>query len=199
MAVTPVFEKGDGSGFQGNHFSVLAKWNTSGGSAAQVDDAATKQWGICAAMTCKWIKESIAGGDLTSPSRLGSMHNIAIAHGAQRRGHLDYAADNHGEAVFVPFGLKVGTRKTGTLTSYMNLVWELMGMPGYNYLGTSKQGGHATGWKIDARGHYFFDPNQGLYRFDSQNDLITVMSSWMKASYFKKYLGGTWRIYSCSL
>jgi hypothetical protein len=35
--------------------------------------------------------------------------------------------------------------------------------------------------------NFFFDPNDGLYKFESQNDLLQVMEAAMTTTYLQKY------------
>jgi len=178
-----------------NSVTLGASWavnKNAGGAASSVKSVKTDDStsGMCAAMTCKWIQETLRNGDLTSAGQLGSMQNIAIAHRVYRRDLAQTEAGDDIDNLMATFGLKGTKRSAGTLQNKLRFLFETLAIPGMVYCSFSRPGGgHALGFKIATTGNYFFDPNQGLFKFGTQNDLLQVMEANMTTTYLQRYTG----------
>lgn len=168
-----------------NSVTLGASWNVQDMSAKKTTKSTS---GMCAAMVSKWIQQTMRQGDLTSAGQLGSMQDLAIAHRAYRRGYSQTEAGDKETNLFSTFGLKGRTVTSGTLAIKTRFLFEILALTGFLYCSFKRPGGgHALGFKIGTMANFFFDPNSGLYKFDSQNDLIQVMSDSMVTTYLNKY------------
>lgn len=142
--------------------------------------------GICAAMTARWIQQSLRfGRDILSAHQLGSLHNIAVAQSAYEIGHIKLDIPE----LLDTYSLSVAQTIDGAGTGSIGMVSRVCAMNGYIHFvwWPAAGGGHAIGFRVAAPTFMFFDPNFGLFRCNSQVDLVATSTRYMNRY---NYTGG---------
>lgn len=159
--------------------------------------------GMCMSMVCNWVKKAIGhGGSIASLEQLGTLKNVAIAHSAYRKFNVDVVdayglkeTDLDGADLNEPISDHVDTilswPKDVTEQAYFVLYLEPNG----------PRAGHVVGIKSGPTAWSYFDPNFGLYKFDSRDRLLVVLRNVVSEHLMilDQIGGGTWYLNELAL
>lgn len=150
--------------------------------------------GRCSGMSADWAKASLTFGSVRYPGML-STGTADIAASAYMLFPSPNAGDDSKRAIEA-VGLNVGLYSNRGAMTVPNVVATLVGLTGHyvwslDFIG----GGHFMGWRQDAGGGKieFFDPNTGLYSFDSVVD-VTANLPGLLAGYTPIVNFETWSV-----
>ncbi len=135
--------------------------------------------GLCASLTCHWVKKTLELGVLKKVTDIGDIRNLSIAQAAFEFGQLSRgatAADDEASLADA-CGLKIKKRKVTAAPIDQKARREIavLGLeanvqksaPTFYWVGLKRTGGgHAIGVQMWCLAHvYLFDANFGLYRY----------------------------------
>jgi hypothetical protein len=159
----------------------------------------SKRWGICGAMSIRWIAEGLkAGSPIILEAKMPSQNNIAITQGAWTiNASKDHAS--MGKWLVETFNLKAGEVEVDKITSWREIAAKAQNMPGFvlfTVKGGSEKAGHAMAFFIGGRGakSYYLDPNLGVYEFANAGACVLAVANHMK-TWYDGYKKGESKLY----
>lgn len=144
----------------------------------------TKDYGICQSMSAHWILESLKKGQpLADVKEIGSIPKLI---GFQKKPPL--SEKSPGESALIRLGLDFVQPDANELKKWKdiwNVVLSKKGYLFYTLKNPKRDALHAMGIQYDGqkKQYHFFDPNFGLYRYDTEENLAIALKRHMKSSY----------------
>jgi hypothetical protein len=147
--------------------------------------------GVCCGMTSNWIATcKKLGHPVKTSGELSDPASFAISQSGGEKGQ-----DRGDTGIMRSAGLTPPTPTETRPVNFNTGATTLSGMQGYTFLTIhSNTEGHAMGSYVTANQWDFFDPNVGLYRFNSAVAFVTYVQTNLTAMY--PTLNSFWRTYA---